>query len=80
MSVPGFMAQIELRTHSILRIETQIHGQCFAQATQRDKSSRDGDAAERDLCHQQDIAKRPGEIGDVRAVYRVIDVRTAPLL
>src|ERR1700675_5003511 len=53
------LVQIKLRKQSISRIETQIHGQCFAQATQRDKSSRDGDAAERDLCRQQDIAKRP---------------------
>src|SRR5712671_5556475 len=52
-------AQIELRSHRILRIETQVHGQCFAQATQRDKSSRDGNAAERDLCRQQHIAKGP---------------------
>src|SRR5260370_28665747 len=53
------LAQIELCKQSILRIETQVHGQRFAQATQGDKSSRDGDAAERDLCRQQHIAKRP---------------------
>src|ERR1700674_3765141 len=53
------LAQIELRTHSILWIETQVYGQCFAQATQRDKGSRDGDAAERNLRRQQDITKRP---------------------
>ncbi len=53
------LTQIELRQQSVLRIETQIHSQRFAQATQRDKSSRDGDAAERDLRRQQDIANRP---------------------
>src|SRR5882762_11391877 len=53
------LAQIELCKQSILRIETQVHGQRFTEATQRDKSSRDRDAAERDLCRQQDIAKRP---------------------
>src|ERR1700704_1895839 len=55
----GSLAQIELRKQSILRIETQIHGQRLAQATQRDKSCRDSDAAERDLCREQHIAKRP---------------------
>src|SRR5260370_5732749 len=55
----GSLAQIELREQSILRIETQIHGHCFAQPAQRDKSCCDGDAAERDLCRQQHIAKRP---------------------
>src|SRR5712691_8772230 len=55
----GSLAQIELREQSVLRIETQVHGHCFAQAAQRDKSSRDGDAAERNLCRQQDVAKRP---------------------
>src|SRR4029077_15390290 len=55
----GSLTKIELREQSILRSEAQIHCQCFAQATQRDKSSRDGDAAERDLCRQQHIAKRP---------------------
>src|ERR1700686_4531641 len=53
------LAQIELRTHSILRIETQVHGQCLAQASQREKSRRDGNAAQRDLRREQDIAKRP---------------------
>src|SRR5207245_8829394 len=55
----GSLAQIELRKQSILGIETQVHGHGFAQAAQRDKSSRDGDAAERDLRRQQDIAKGP---------------------
>ena len=52
-------AQIKCRQHSILRVETQVHGQRFAQAAQRDKGSRDGDAAEGDLCRQQHIAKGP---------------------
>src|SRR4029077_18772380 len=55
----GSLAQIELRKQSILRIETQVHGYGFAQAPQRDKSSRDGDAAQRDLRRQQNIAKGP---------------------
>src|SRR4029077_17347581 len=55
----GSLAQIELRKQSILQIETQVHGHCFAQAAQGDKSSRDGDAAERDLRRQQNIAKGP---------------------
>src|SRR5271170_532683 len=53
------LAQIELRQHGILRIEAHVHGQGFAQATQRDKGSRDGEAAKRDLRRQQDVAKRP---------------------
>src|SRR5580765_5961390 len=53
------LAQVELRKQSILRIETEIHGECFAQATQRDKSCCNRDAAERDLRGQQHIAKRP---------------------
>ncbi len=57
------LAQFEFRQHSMLRIETHVHGQRFAQAAQRDKGSRDGDATERDLCRQQDIAKRPAASG-----------------
>src|SRR2546425_12750688 len=69
------LAQIELRKQSILRMETQVHGQCFAQATQRDKSCRDSDAAERDLCREQHIAKGPAAtcVGlDSAALDRVI--------
>src|SRR6266403_4321203 len=53
------LAQIELRKQNILWIETEIHSECFAEATQRDKSCRHSDAAERDLRGQQHIAKRP---------------------
>jgi hypothetical protein len=42
------LTQLESRQYRILRLETQVHRQCFAQATQRDKGSRHGDAAERD--------------------------------
>src|SRR5215470_5105361 len=57
------LAQIELCKQSIFRIEAQIHGQCLAEATKRDKCCRDGDAAERDLRRQQDIAKGPAAPG-----------------
>src|SRR6266436_8221796 len=53
------LVQVELRTYGIFRIETEVHGQCFAQATQRDKRSGDCDAAKRDLCRQQNVAKGP---------------------
>src|SRR6266852_8659976 len=53
------LAQVELREQSILRIETQIHGECLAQAPQRNKSCRDGDAAQRNLRSQEHIAKGP---------------------
>src|SRR5229473_5439889 len=60
----GSLTQIELRKQSILRIEAQVHGHCFAEAAQGDKSSRDGDAAERDLRRQQNIAKGPAASRD----------------
>src|SRR6267154_3354605 len=55
----GSLAQIELRKQNILWIETEIHSECFAEATQRDKSCRHSDAAERNLRGEQHIAKGP---------------------
>src|SRR5712672_1292502 len=55
----GSLAQIELRKQNILRIETEIHSECFAEATQRDKSCRHSNAAERNLRGEQHIAKGP---------------------
>src|ERR1700716_3046130 len=53
------LAQIELRKQNILRIETAIHSECFAEATERDKGCCDRDAAERNLRSEQHIAKGP---------------------
>src|SRR5882672_3630744 len=55
----GSLAQIELRKQNILWIETEIHCECFAEATQRNKSRGNRDAAERNLRGEQYIAKGP---------------------
>src|SRR5580692_4201680 len=72
------LAELELCHHSMPGIDTHVHGHLFTQAAQGDKGSRDGDAAEGDLCCQQHIAERPASARrglTAAALDRVIWIR-----
>ena len=44
-------------------MEAEVHGEGFAQATERDESGGDGDTAEGDLCGEEEIADGPAVAG-----------------
>jgi hypothetical protein len=52
------LAEVKPRQRRVAGIETLVDGERFDHATHGDKGSRDGDAAERNLCRQQDVAER----------------------
>ena len=68
------LVQIELREQNILRIEAEIHRESFAEATQRNKSCSDGDAAEGDLRGEQHVAKGPAAAGGGPSAAALDDV------